>query len=125
MTSVARHECSGDPMAKLIPNTHQTPNYYIDEGIMNLLTGLEYKCLSFACRKTFGWHKIDATHGVYADRIAKSQFMDATGASNEAITKALQHLCLFGLMILLEKNDPKNNHGILYGMQLDEGKINW
>lgn len=112
-------------MAKLIPNTHQTPNYYIDAGIMALLSGTEYKCLDFACRKTFGWHKVDEKTGIYSDRIALSQFAEAVGKPEDTVRKSLKNLCMFGLLLRLAENDPRLNYGPLYGMQLDEKKINW
>jgi hypothetical protein len=72
---------SSDTPSKIIPNSFQTPNFYIDE-CMQYLTGNEVKCLVFIARKTFGWQK-------RSDRVAKLQIIMATGLGNETTDKVM------------------------------------
>ena len=89
-----------DPPSKILPNSFQTPNFFVDE-CMSLLTGNEFKCLSFLSRKTFGWQK-------RSDRISKSQIMAATGLANETVDKAMNSLVEFGLVLRVSENNPQN-----------------
>ncbi len=56
--------------SEFIPNSFQTPNVYIDR-FMHLLTAEEWKVLSYAVRRIFGFQK-------RSDRISLSQFMHGT-----------------------------------------------
>jgi phage replication O-like protein O len=103
-----------DTPSKIIPNSFQTPNFFVDE-CMALLTGNEYKCLSFLARKTFGWQK-------RSDRIAKSQIMAATGLANETVDKAMNTLVGFGLVLRVSENNPQNT-GTEWALQTDDSKV--
>ncbi len=70
-----------EPSSKIIPNSFQTPNFFVD-ACLAYLTGNEYKCLSFLARKTFGWQK-------RSDRISKSQIALVTG--NRCINRSMSH----------------------------------
>lgn len=103
-----------DNPSKIIPNSFQTPNFYVDE-CMRYLTGNEVKCLVFIARKTFGWQK-------RSDRIAKSQIVTATGLSNETIDKVMATLVDLGLVLRLSENDGAN-HGVEWALQMDSSLI--
>jgi len=104
--------------SKIRPNTFQCPNALVDDDVMSVLTGNETKCYLFIVRKTFGW-------GKDADRIAKSQIMDATGLGENAVDSCMDTLVSFGLVLRLAENDPNKNHGVLWGLQTDDDKIAW
>jgi hypothetical protein len=79
---------------RLIPNSFQTPNAFVDD-IMHLLESDEYKILSFATRHILGWR------GSVEDRqsrISLTMFVDITvlGYPGHAPTKRLRHLCSIG-----------------------------
>ena len=105
---------SSDTPSKIIPNSFQTPNFYVDE-CMQYLTGNEVKCLVFIARKTFGWQK-------RSDRIAKSQIITATGLGNETIDKVMSALVKFGLVLRIAENDASNN-GVEWALQTDSNLI--
>lgn len=79
---------------------------------MHRLTGSEFKCLMYICRRTFGFHK-------KKDRIAFSQFTDGitdesgerldggTGLSRPQVSESLSNLLSFGL--INKKEDTKGN----------------
>jgi len=100
-----------DSSSKIIPNSFQTPNFYVDE-CMQYLTGNEVKCLIFIARKTFGWQK-------RSDRIAKSQIMEATGLGAETVDKAMCALVEFGIVLRLAENNAAKNNGVEWGLQMD------
>lgn len=103
-----------DNPSKIIPNSFQTPNFYVDE-CMQYLTGNEVKCLIFLGRKTFGWQK-------RSDRISKSQINMASGLGNETIDKAMTYLVKIGLVIRIAENDGAN-HGVEWALQTDSSQI--
>lgn len=103
-----------DTSSKIIPNSFQTPNFFVDE-CMSILTGNEYKCLSFLARKTFGWQK-------RSDRISKSQIMAATGLANETVDKTMNALVGFGLVLRVAENNPQNT-GTEWALQTDDSKV--
>jgi hypothetical protein len=117
---------ASDP-SKFIPNSFQTPNAYVDE-LMAFLTAEEWKVLSYAVRKIFGFQKRQ-------DRISKSQFMigskdengewydHGTGLGDTAVSRALDSLVAFGILLILAENDIHKNEGKLYGLQLNEALI--
>ena len=107
-----------DQPSKIIPNTFQCPNALVDASIMSVLTGNETKCYMVVVRKTFGWHKS-------ADRISKSQIMDATGLGETAVDNCMNSLVLYGLVVRAAENDPNTNQGILWALQTDDAKIGW
>lgn len=100
--------------SKILPNSFQTPNFFVDE-CMSLLTGNEYKCLSFVARKTFGWQK-------RSDRISKSQIMAATGLGHEAVDKTMSALVQFGLVLRLSENNARNN-GAEWALQTEDARV--
>lgn len=114
-----------------IPNSYQTPNDYADL-YMHLLSGDEWKVLSYAVRRTFGFGRYDRPE----DRISVSQFQQGkrsretgqmldhgTGLSRPTIIKALAALCDFGLIVFVAPNDLRANDGDAYGLQLDPSKV--
>lgn len=115
-------------MSEFIPNSFQTPNAFVDE-LMALLTGEEYKVLSYAARRIFGFQKRQ-------DRISLTQFerglvakdgrilSRGTGLSRPTIIKCLANLEAFGLFIRVNPNE-KSNEGTEYELQLDPEKVNW
>ena len=101
---------------KIIPNSFQTPNFFVDE-CMALLTGNEFKCLIFVARKTFGWQKT-------SDRIAKAQIMAATGLGHETVDNAMAALVIFGLVLRISENNLQNA-GTEWALQTDENKVHF
>jgi hypothetical protein len=111
----------------LYPNTFQVHNFYIDQ-ILHLLTGEEWKVLSYAIRKIIGFQKS-------CDSISLSQFVTGcitregkrldhgTGLCRESVCNILKSLLNFGLLILVSPNDPKENEGNYYGLQFDTNNI--
>lgn len=104
--------------SKIIPNTFQCPNALVDDTVMSVLSGNETKCYLVIVRKTFGWHKA-------SDRIAKSQIMEFTGLGENAVDTCMVALVSFGLVLRLAENDPNTNQGVLWGLQVDDSKIDW
>ncbi len=103
-----------DSPNKILPNSFQTPNFFVDE-CMSLLTGNEFKCLSFLARKTFGWQR-------RSDHISKSQIMAATGLANETVDKSMNSLVEFGLVLRISENGPQNT-GTEWGLQTDDNLV--
>lgn len=102
--------------SRIIPNAYQSPNFYVDD-LLNLLTGEEWKCMSFLIRKTLGWQKTK-------DRLAKSVIANATGLSESTVEKCMANLKAFGLALRLSENNAAND-GIEWGVQMDDEQINW
>lgn len=101
---------------RIIPNAYQSPNFYVDD-LLPLLTGEEWKCMSFVIRKTLGWQK-------FSDRLAKSVIASATGLSEGTVDKCMANLVSFGL--IERKNENTGAHdGIEYGVQMHDEKIVW
>jgi hypothetical protein len=110
-----------------IPNSFQTPNDYADL-FMHLLSGEEWKVLSYAVRRIFGFQKRQ-------DEISLTQFQEGllaedgspldhgTGLSRPAVIKALKALTTFGLMVRVSANDPKLNSGDSYALHLDASQV--
>src|SRR5262245_18723533 len=97
-----------------IPNSFQTPNAYVDQ-LMALLTPEEWKILSFACRRIYGFNKYH-----HQDHISISQFTDGikssftgnilslgTGLCKETVKKCLASLAKFRVMLKVADNDRK------------------
>jgi hypothetical protein len=111
-----------------IPNSYQTPNAYLDK-FMAFLTPEEWKVLSYFTRRIFGF-------GKRQDNIACSQIMDGivaksgerldygTGLGMQSVKSAIKSLIAFRLIVEVAKNDPHNNRGPLYSLQLDSGLVN-
>lgn len=91
---------------KVIPNSFQNPNAYVDRA-MELLTGDEFKVLSFATRHIFGWKDklnrgcapISLTmleHGYVTESGVR---YGGTGLSRPSLVKILSSLCQFKLLV--------------------------
>jgi hypothetical protein len=114
-------------MSKIIPNSFQTPNYYVDV-LMELLTPEEFKVLSYASRRIFGFQK-------RKDRISLSQFTTGTtnddnekldtgtGMSINTVRKCLASLSKYGIIRKIAPNNPKQNKGDMWTLELDIEKI--
>ncbi len=103
-----------DSPNKIIPNSFQTPNFFVDE-CMAYLTGNEIKCVIFLARKTFGWQK-------RSDRISKPQLIEATGLNGETLDGCMNYLMTIGLVLRLHENNARNE-GIEWALQLEDEKI--
>jgi phage replication O-like protein O len=101
---------------RIIPNAYQSPNFYIDD-LLPLLSGEEWKCMSFLIRKTLGWQK-------YSDRLAKSVIAKATGLAEATVDRSMASLIEFGLALRVNPNNI-NHDGIEYSVQMYDEKINW
>lgn len=94
----------------ILPNSFQSPNDYVDAA-MELLTGDEYKCLSFAARHILGWQdKINRRRGHisismfehgydYATEEGEAKHLGGTGLSRPTIVKIVATLVKFGFLI--------------------------
>jgi hypothetical protein len=112
----------------LLPNSFQTPNIYVDE-FMWLLTDAEYKVLSYAARRIFGFQK-------RTDRISISQFVSGittkekkqldhgTGLSKNTVRLCLAELIKFGLIVEITPGNPLTNEAAEYTLQTDVSKVN-
>jgi len=100
--------------SKIIPNSFQSPNFFVDE-CMALLTGNEYKCLTILARKTFGWQK-------RSDRVSKSQIAALTGIGLETVDAAMNALTEFGLVLRLAENNLRND-GVEWALQTDDSLV--
>lgn len=101
---------------RIIPNAYQSPNFYVDD-LLPLLSGEEWKCMSFLIRKTLGWQKT-------SDRLAKSVIARATGLSISTVDKCMANLISFGLALRLAENNGSHD-GVEYGVQMEDEKIIW
>jgi hypothetical protein len=115
---------------KLIPNSYQTPNAYCDH-LMHLLTDPEWKVLSYAVRRIFGFNK-------HQDRISLSQFVHGTksektgeqldygtGLNIGTVRKALASLKEFNIMIEVSSYSRRENLAAEWALQLDYNKVDW
>ncbi len=94
---------------ELYPNTTQYPNWLMDQA-MCLLSGTEWKVLSYIVRHTYGWRKT-------ADAISVSQICDGngktdddghlvergTGLSRKTVVTALKVLYDYGGLLIREE----------------------
>lgn len=110
-------------MSRLIPNSFQVPNLYVDK-LEHLLSPTEFKVLIYAARRIFGWGRV-------SDRISISQFCDGiesrgtkkdfgTGLSRGAVIAATTALVQFGVMVKVSSPSPS---GIEFELQLEEDQI--
>jgi hypothetical protein len=113
--------------ATFILNSFQTPNDYVDQ-FMYLLTGDEWKVLSYTVRRIFGFHEredcVSLTQyqfGIASEDGARLDF--GTGLSRPTIVKALAYLIKVNLIILVAPNDPRVDEGARYALQLDASKV--
>jgi len=110
-----------------IPNSFLTPNAYVDK-CEAFVTPEEWKVLSYFCRRIFGFNKRQdrVSIGQLADGIKTKggeQLDYGTGISPPTIRKAVEALCDYGILILVEPNDKTRNEGPLYELQPDSAKI--
>lgn len=89
----------------LYPNTFQSPNIIIDDGIMALLDGNEVKCLVACQRKILGWEEHRITK---QDRISISQLCQMTGLSRQAVIDKMAELDRANLVKKIESGTIKN-----------------
>jgi hypothetical protein len=117
-------------MSKFLPNSYQTPNLYVDR-LMPLLTGEEWKVLTYAARRIFGFQR-------GSDRISIGQFSDGlhsratgenldhgAGLNETTCRKALESLVRFGVMEKLSEANPGKKLGPEWGLQLDSERVDW
>lgn len=105
-------------MSKVIPNSFQCPNTYVDE-IMQYLTGDELKVLLFAIRHIFGWddvierkqNRISLTVFESGFVTKKGKVFAGTGLSRPAITTALRQLTKYRILLA---NGKANKDGTLW-----------
>jgi len=104
-----------DHESKIIPNSFQTPNAYVDEA-MYLLTPEEYKVLSFIDRHILGWQEkvmerksaISLTMLVNGYQSKKTgRWFHGTGLSRPTVNKCLDALTAYGFVIPEGKPGPK------------------
>jgi hypothetical protein len=120
--------CEGEREG-LLPNSYQTPNLYVDR-LMALLTPEEWKVLSYASRRIFGFQKRQ-------DRISLSQFTDGTvakdgkrydlgtGLNAGTVRKCLAVLTHFRVMRLVSESDKRLNNGTEWELQTDPARVDW
>ena len=97
-------------MSVLIPNTHQTPNAYVDE-FMCYLTNSELRVLWFAIRHIYGWQdRIADRRGVISLEMFVNGFttkagkqFNGCGLQRQAVITALQSLERFGFIARVGK----------------------
>lgn len=113
------------PQEHFIPNSFQTPNAFVDK-LMPYLTSDEWKVLTYAMRRIFGFNKRQ-------DRIALSQFTDGvensegelldegTGMSRPLVVAALGELVKYRVLICL----GSNHEGTLYALPIENMNIDF
>jgi len=118
------------PDNRLIPNTFQTPNLYVD-WVLYYLTPEETKVLLMAVREILGWYnKVEDRAG----RIAYSVFAEGkvststgetlclgTGLNKNTVQRAVRALVKFGILL----RGDTTNEGTMYTVQIDENQLNW
>lgn len=109
------------PHSKFIPNTYATPTAYVDDYLA-LLTGSEWKVLTYAIRRIMGFNKT-------SDAISLSQFTNGitnrdgevldhgTGLCKKSVMDALDKLVEFNLLILVKPGGKQQ--AAEYALQLD------
>lgn len=113
----------------VIPNTFQTPNFFIDR-VLELLEPEEFICLSFAVRHILGWRdKITDRRGrISLSRFEKGQsdgkgnYYGGTGLSRIKIKKATAALTQYGLLIRI--GEPTQD-GQEWELPIDDSAIKW
>lgn len=104
--------------AKIVPNTFQTFNAYIDRAMIHL-TDAEFRVLMYATRHIMGWQdKINSRMGYislemfengfnYTDEDGEELHFAGCGLRRNAISKALGSLCEFGFLERVGKPTEK------------------
>lgn len=101
----------------IIPNSYQTPNAYADD-LMPLLTGEEWKVLSYMTRRIFGWE--DARQAGNAG-ISLTEIINGTGVAKRTAQKALDSLMLYGIAVLVAKG--KGSAPSQWSLEIDKDHI--
>ena len=105
---------------ELIPNTFQSPNFIVDDGIMALLDGDEVKLLLAIQRRVLGWADKRAKR---QDNISLSQLEEMTGLSRPTVVKKLEQLENANLIARAEQ--PASNSGTLWELNVGQlGPVN-
>jgi hypothetical protein len=112
----------GVKLTALIGQFHALASWLTDE-YMPLLTGNQWKVLTYVWRKTIGFG------GKVSDQISYSQFIDGddkqthgTGLSRDEVSAALEALRRYGFISADEKYS-KHPKGMLYTVELDPANI--
>ena len=117
-------------MSDFIPNSTQVPNLYIDR-LMALLSGDEWKVLSYVARRTFGFQK-------RKDRISANQISDGlverktgkrldygTGISRGTALKILADLKSYSVLKETAPSIKQKNISTEWALNLDSTTVNW
>ena len=117
-------------MSKIVPNSFQTPNLYVDR-LMPLLTDIELRVLVYMTRRILGFNRRE-------DQISLSQFTDGlistkngeqldygAGVSKEAARTALERLIKFGIVTQTQPYDSAKRVPATWSLQLDDALIDW
>ena len=113
---------SNNTKDKFIPNSFQTPNAYVDEGIIALLTGDETKLLFIAIRHILGWADKRVTR---QDNISLSQFQKSSGLARKTVIEGMRRLARFNIVRMVKQGSPQDNEATLWELNLGQhGDIN-
>lgn len=117
-------------MSKIVPNTFQTPNLYVDR-LMPLLTDAELRILIYMTRRILGFQRRE-------DKISLSQFTTGliltsnnehldygAGVSKEAARTALDNLVKFNIVTQTQPYDSAKRTPATWSLQLDDALIDW
>lgn len=117
-------------MSKIVPNSFQTPNLYVDR-LMPLLTDIELRVLVYMTRRILGFNRRE-------DQISLSQFTDGlistkngeqldygAGVSKEAARTALESLIKLGIVTQTQPYDSAKRVPATWSLQLDDALIDW
>lgn len=111
----------GEQESKIVPNSFQTPNAYVDEA-MHLLTPEEYVVLSFIDRHILGWQEkvmerkgvISLTMIVEGYQSKKTgRWFHGTGLSRPTVNKCLDALTCYGFIVPEGKPTVKGQTWVL------------
>lgn len=117
-------------MSKILPNTFQTPNLYVDR-LMPLLTDAELRILIYMTRRILGFQRREDkisltqfTHGLTST--SNSERLDyGAGVSKEAARTALENLVKFNIVTQTQPYDSAKRTPATWSLQLDDALIDW
>lgn len=116
-------------MPNFIPNSFQTPNFYIDYLDQYLLP-IETKVLFKAIREILGWHYSidDRVKDLSLTDFVKGSIKDngevrsfGCGLCRESVSKSIKSLCKYNI---LQKRE-RTKTGIRYFLNLNTDSIDW